>query len=166
MTTVLPLLFHDRDLLYPESPSRPKNPRLFELAAEFYQRELGQSLEEVDFVGRVAWVVVDETPDGPVVTGIALLATVLDISTYHVVDERANLLLFSHMASWGLDSGMEGKNVLVHIQAGTEEKWTRFLQRMGAKPADRWMFKVSSPVKVEPVEEVAPCVVASPKSRG
>lgn len=162
MTAVLPLLFNDRDLLNPESALVPKNPYLFSLAADFYRRELDRSLEDIDFAGRVAWVVVDETPDGLVVTGISLMATVLDISTYHVIDERANLLLFSRMISWGLDSGMEGKNVLVHIQPGTEEKWTRFLERIGAEPADRWMFKVSSPVKVE--EEVAPCVVASQKS--
>ena len=132
---ILPLLVNER--------GEPRNPRLFEMAANYAggPEHLAKpmvwcALEAQKNNGRHADLV-----------GIATAAYILD-TRLHCSSPEATLKLLRRANERLVDTGFEGAEALVYVKASEILRWRPLLERIKAVPAERWSFTIKSGVEV------------------
>lgn len=118
------------------------------MAQAYYKQEFGIEMPKLNPADR-HWIVVSKKEGGVAVTGYGRMSQIIDIPTFHVSDERSNLLLFHRMNSWAIDSGLSGRLAQVYIEQSQEPKWKKFLHRIKAVRAGRWLFTIQSSLENE-----------------
>lgn len=71
--------------------------------------------------------------------GFATLAQVWDVANFHCEDERSRARLIARIETVIEEAQNKRAVALVYIHADSEKDWKPLLEKMGAKPASRWL---------------------------
>lgn len=129
----------------------PLDERLYDAAQEYCLREFGKQQDFLCYIR--SWVV--ERVDGETleVVGIATIWNAPDVPIFHVtpptqdkeglkVAEEVTTMMCSRLNSYIADCGNRGRRTLIFVDPGKERIWRRFLNRIGAQPANRWEIEI------------------------
>ncbi len=132
-TTIVPVQFR--------ADGQPANPTLYAAVAEFCRREF-KKVPPLDKLGKV-WAAIDWPGDGSgfQVVGLGGMSQQVDIPLFHTTSEKATLELYKRMSAYLVDASGPGASTFVFIEPGQEVSWKLFLDRIGAKPANRWVLR-------------------------
>lgn len=137
---------------FEKGSTNPRDRILFDAAQKFCKEQFGS--EYPFHTLSKNWCVVEQSDeaDGYEVIGVSGLAWMPDCPVFHVkpgTDKESwkqagdiSAALVKRMASYLQDSMGVGTQVLIHIQPAAERIWSRFLRRIGAKPANRYKLSV------------------------
>jgi len=140
------------DFLSGSGVVHPADPQLFKAAQVFCQEQLGNEVN----LGKMTkcWIVFEENEDGSLLRVVAIGGIVwrLDIPLFHVAKPsngagregmvsslRASELLYERIKSYVEDNGGRGYEVFIGVQDDAEGTWARFLEKIGAKKAQRYV---------------------------
>ena len=129
---------------------QPDNPKLFLMAQNFAnEQKLGSLAKCV----RLWCVVEQEEKNGdapePHVIGLLAMETRADITTCHVSDESCRPMLIKRAYSTLSDLGLIGNYILLFVDPVVEDFiQKRYLEKLGAIPAHRWVVPLVSKVPV------------------
>jgi len=132
-TVIIPVQF--------KADGEPVNPSLYAAVAGFCQREF-RNAPPLDKLAKL-WAVIEKPVEGSgfKVVGVGGMIQVVDVPFFHTTSERATLELYKRMAAFLVDAAGPGVAAFVNIEPTQEAKWKPFLDRIGAKPAHRWVLR-------------------------
>ena len=132
-TAIVPVQF--------KADGQPANSTLDAAVAEFCRREF-KKVPPLDKLGKL-WAAIEHPPEGPAfeVVGVGGMIQTVDIPLFHTTSERATLELYRRMAAYLVDTAGPGVATFVFVDPAKEPGWKLFLDRIGAKPANRWVLR-------------------------
>lgn len=134
---------------YPGTLS-PKDNELFAEIHEFLKQEFD---EQHNNLGQYQRVYAAQNEGGKVI-GLAGTVVRFDVPMFHVQEPDINNrpairdsllateLLYDRLRHYIEDSGGRGYDVFVYVDPAKQERWGKFLERIEAKLANRWMVSL------------------------
>jgi len=127
---------------------KPRDGLLFGKAKEYYKEQFGA---EPNFLAYAkVWVVWNEKQE---IVGISGLQAAVDCPLFHCppiqqtkeglrAAEAVRDLMVKRLHEYLEDTGHGGQDVLIFVSETAARIWRRFLNRIGATPANRWRLTI------------------------
>lgn len=133
---------------------KPRDEKLYAAMQEYSRKEFGEEINCRHYL-RV-WVVTCSSKDAPdcfQVVAVSALRNTPDCPMFHVtpptedkegmqIAHQARDMMVMRLHGHLEDLGMRGANVLIHVSEKAERYWRGFLNKIKAKPSNRWEMKI------------------------
>lgn len=132
-----------------DESGKADNERLLALANAYCESEFGERRPALEKLSRV-WVALEvhEGGESGQVVGILGMTMQVDVPLLQTWNQRAAAKLLDRARTYLQDSVPQAANALIYIEPGQEGNWQGVLERLKAKPANRWVVPLGTGIEV------------------